>query len=604
MGARKIKTSNDGVLLLSEAHQHDEAYEYKAFISYSHKDGKIASSVHRQLEGFQIPKGLGIGSKSLRPIFRDRDDLSAGHGLNETLQESLRLSENLIVLCSPNAATSHWVNEEVLYFKRLGRGKNIFTVILEGEPFADDASLECLPPAIRFKLADDGTLSDIRAEPLAADFRHQGDGRKLGFLKLVSGLLGVKLDKLVRRDLAKSRRRFAAVIISSAIIISLMGSLTWFANSAQKEANARKNDAENFVEFMLSDLRDDLETVGRLDLMESIGDKAAGYYSQFDAADFAADEDSNGRRARALHLIGELKYALGATDEADIYFTKAYKITQDAAKLSPLNYDRIQEHAMSAYLQSKTHRRRENSGSEMDFLEEYDGLAKKLSELKPKRPDALVHGGTAKTNLGRLKLRTDKTTAAVEDLEAADKLFMDIMQQSPDVHITLRHAENLAWLAEAYRISELKAKAYNTGQRQVDILKAEFKRLPKDFRLLEGLIYAEIALGNGARNVKDYKAALTSHEFVLAKANEALEMEPGREKMMRAKMAALLGLMKTSLDLGDFEMSKNYRQDIKKLQAEPRVTSLKESLYWTTHLPKSLSAFDAKLDNAFKSAGL
>ncbi|WP_026942124.1 toll/interleukin-1 receptor domain-containing protein [Hellea balneolensis] len=583
-------------------------FSYKAFISYSHKDEKFVRRLHRKLESFHIPADGTSRPKSLKPIFRDRDDLSAGSKLSEKLRDTLKASEKLIVICSPNAARSHWVNEEVLYFKRLGRSDHIFTVILDGDPFASKteatSETECFPKALRYKISDDGTLSDEREEPLAADFRPQGDGRKLGFIKLVSGLLGMKLDDLVRRDLATARRRFAGVLVSSAIIISLLGSLTWFAMNSQKEAYARKKDAEDFVEFMLSDLREDLEPFGRLDLMESIGDKAARYYEQFNPTDFASDEDSNGRRARALHFIGELKYTIGATDEADRYFKQAYAITQNAIILAPTNPDRVREHALSAYLQSKTLRRRENRAEELTYLEEYERLAKELSKLEPQSQDAVAHRAIAKTNLGRLKLRTGNVKEATAELEAADTLFKGIVQKAADVDVTLSHTENLAWLAEAYRASDLLDDAHFIRARQVDILKAEYQRLPKDFRLLEGLIYAHIGFGNAARGIKDYGAAQKSHQFVLTKSNEALEVEPGREKMMRAKVAALFGLMNTSLDRLDFDSCKSYRQQIENLQSEPMVTSLKDSLYWTTHLPKSLSVFDRKFEEALTNYDL
>jgi hypothetical protein len=57
------------------------AIKYRAFISYSHADTSRAKWLHRALESFRIDKDLagretanGPVSKSLRPIFRDRDE--------------------------------------------------------------------------------------------------------------------------------------------------------------------------------------------------------------------------------------------------------------------------------------------------------------------------------------------------------------------------------------------------------------------------------------------------------------------------------------------------------------------------------------------------
>jgi hypothetical protein len=87
------------------------ALKYRAFISYSHADTVWAKWLHRGLEGFHIDKDLaGRGSatgtipKSLRPVFRDRDDFTAGHTLTDQTLAALDASHALIVVCSPASA--------------------------------------------------------------------------------------------------------------------------------------------------------------------------------------------------------------------------------------------------------------------------------------------------------------------------------------------------------------------------------------------------------------------------------------------------------------------------------------------------------------------
>src|SRR5215467_649728 len=59
-----------------------------AFLSYAHADTAWAKWLHAALEGFRIDKDLvggdtplGPAPKTLRPIFRDREDFSGGHAL-------------------------------------------------------------------------------------------------------------------------------------------------------------------------------------------------------------------------------------------------------------------------------------------------------------------------------------------------------------------------------------------------------------------------------------------------------------------------------------------------------------------------------------------
>src|SRR5256885_16174176 len=93
---------------------------YRAFLSYSHRDQAWGKWLHSALEGYRIPKDL-IGRvtptctvpKTLRPIFRDRVDFAAGHSLTEQTIAALEASDFLIVVCSPSAASSPYVNEEV-----------------------------------------------------------------------------------------------------------------------------------------------------------------------------------------------------------------------------------------------------------------------------------------------------------------------------------------------------------------------------------------------------------------------------------------------------------------------------------------------------------
>src|SRR5579862_9143659 len=201
--------------------------KYRAFLSYSHRDNTWAKWLHGALEGYRIDKTLvgretpvGAVPATLRPIFRDREDFSAGHSLNAQTLAALDDSKFLIVLCSPNAVKSKYVNEEIRHFKALGNGARIIPVIIDGEPGSTDA--ECFPQALRFKLASDGTLSDEREEPIAADARPGYDGKEIAKQKVVAGLLGVGLDEIMRR--AEQARRRHTLIRNS--VVALLAVLT------------------------------------------------------------------------------------------------------------------------------------------------------------------------------------------------------------------------------------------------------------------------------------------------------------------------------------------------------------------------------------------
>src|SRR5262249_2335470 len=89
-------------------------HRYAAFISYSHSDRPAAHWLHRALEGYRPPKEVAVGTDArLRPIFLDRAELSTSSDLATSVREALASSRYLIVICSPAAAKSRWVNEEI-----------------------------------------------------------------------------------------------------------------------------------------------------------------------------------------------------------------------------------------------------------------------------------------------------------------------------------------------------------------------------------------------------------------------------------------------------------------------------------------------------------
>ena len=141
------------------------AFKYRAFISYSHADTAQAKRLHRALESFRIDKDLagretatGAIPKALRPIFRDRDEFTAGHVLSDQTQAALDASQALIVICSPASAKSRYVNEEIRLFKSRHAERPVIPLIVAGKP--GDSELECFPPALKFKLDADGQVTE------------------------------------------------------------------------------------------------------------------------------------------------------------------------------------------------------------------------------------------------------------------------------------------------------------------------------------------------------------------------------------------------------------------------------------------------------------
>src|SRR5579871_1727097 len=186
----------------------EQGFQYRAFLSYRSADARQAEWLHRKLEGYVVPRALvgsrgthGIVPGRLGRVFRDRDEVSSAERIESTIADELAKSEQLIVLCSPNAvAAGSWVPREIELFRERRPGGVIHAVIGSGTPPA------CFPAALLT------STKDGRSEaPLAPDLRPLkeggGDGEQRALIRLIAGILGVGFDDLWRREERRLREQ-------------------------------------------------------------------------------------------------------------------------------------------------------------------------------------------------------------------------------------------------------------------------------------------------------------------------------------------------------------------------------------------------------------
>ena len=197
---------------------------YAAFISYRHvpRDRGWAVWLHGALETFVLPRALraAAGGAKIGRVFRDEDETAASANLGRAIETALEASAWLVVVCSPEAKASKWVNAEVAYFKKLGRAERILALLVNGEPATafPDALYSIRPSSV----AEERLGHD---EPLAADVRPGESSpryaRRLAALKLIATIVGCKFDELRQRDQARRNRRLvvAATTASAALVV-------------------------------------------------------------------------------------------------------------------------------------------------------------------------------------------------------------------------------------------------------------------------------------------------------------------------------------------------------------------------------------------------
>jgi tetratricopeptide (TPR) repeat protein len=448
---------------------------YVAFISYSHKDAGAGRWLHRKLEGYRLPRRLA-GTKGedgevparLTPIFRDRDELPAAGDLSERVRAALAVSRNLIVICSPHSAASPWVAKEIVTFRELHPDRPIFTAIIEGEPE------QCFSPA----LLEGGT------EPLAADLRKEGDGQRLGLLKLVAGMAGVGLDALVQRDAARRLRRVTYVTAAAVAGMLVMAIMTTVAVTSRREAQLQRSQAEGLVEFMLTDLRDKLREVGRLDVHATVNHRAIAYYAaQGDLRRLS--DDSLERRARILQAMGEDDEKAGRAAVALARFREAHAVTSEIVARHPDDPSAIYAHAQSEYWLGYMAYLNEDWPRAEARWRGYKALADRLMQIDPANPTSLREQGYATGNLCTLEVdRKGNSANALKACSSAVRTMEQIVVRNPTERKPVQDLGNrYAWLGGAWAAAGRPDRALAEFQKQEHLLAPLIQRFPKDANL-------------------------------------------------------------------------------------------------------------------------
>ena len=445
-------------------------------------------------------------NRTLGPIFLDRSELSAAPDLSETIHSALSASEALIVLTSPAAKASHWVSEEIATFRKMHPEAPIFCAGLSGTPQNSFPDI----------------LLEGGSEPLAADLSGRND--RLGVTQLAAGLLNVGLNDLIQRDLKKARRRVTAITVGGSALILTLGALTLSALSARALADQRTQDAEGQIEFMITDLKDELEAVGRLEPLNTVGQRAESYYAAYPLS--RHDADALGRRSRVFHMLGEVQALQGNSETATSYFRKAFDASKALLARHPDDPDRIFDHAQSAFWVGSSHFNRGEHSSAKRYFETYGEIVERLAAREGMTKRVSQERIYVLTNLGAVALATgdrDGNVTYQEDIVTAKTALL--AQDSADVGRRISAAKSHIELARAYGEAGGFESAVTAAKTALDVLEASAQT--QDFRIgLQKLITqrSRVFALSRADKLVEARAALTS-AFELSETLLAMEPE-------------------------------------------------------------------------------
>ena len=225
--------------------------QFDAFISYSRTDDRIARSLQRALES-QVVDFPGGPKRRLR-IFLDRSDMSTGVYF-DLIAANLAASGRLIVLCSPAARASHFVNDEISRFLQTHPASDVVPVLVGGDPgAAAGAQAEASNPI------PERLLSAIEV-PALADLRNfKGHWRRLrhashaeAWYAILSQLTGVPRRELEKVEQKRVRSRWMTALVTAAAVIAMLSTALLVAIDARREALLQRAVAEDRSRALVS----------------------------------------------------------------------------------------------------------------------------------------------------------------------------------------------------------------------------------------------------------------------------------------------------------------------------------------------------------------
>jgi hypothetical protein len=210
-----------------------EERPYGAFFLYSHsKDKSLAASLQRSLERFATP---WYASRRLR-IFRDETDLAASPALWSSITSVLDKSKYIVLLASPEAASSSWVNREVRYWLEHRSETEILIALTDGQLAWDGSAgdfdwnqTDALPQSLRGVFRDEPLYVDLRWARTESEFDLGNPRFRSAVASLAAPIIGRAVSELVHEEIRERRRR--RIVIAICVLITLLMMALAFAIS-------------------------------------------------------------------------------------------------------------------------------------------------------------------------------------------------------------------------------------------------------------------------------------------------------------------------------------------------------------------------------------
>ena len=223
------------------------------------------------------------------------------------------------------------------------------------------------------------------------------------------------------------RRRIARRLLVAGVLLSaVLGAAKYTidlarertrAVAAREEADRRRTQAEDLIGFMLGDLRKRLEPVGRLEILDDVGQKAMAYFAA--VPESALSDEELLRRSAALYQIGDVRIAQGNLEAATPPLQESLALARTLVERKPNDGERLFGLAQSHFWVGFVHWRRHNLDAAEGEFKAYLDVANRLTTIDARRDDWRREVAYANSNLGSVLEARGNLDAALVRYRAA-----------------------------------------------------------------------------------------------------------------------------------------------------------------------------------------
>ncbi|HUR57895.1 MAG TPA: protein kinase [Opitutaceae bacterium] len=260
-----------------------------------------------------------------------------------------------------------------------------------------------------------------------------------------------RAPSITYRTLKFVRRHRAAVAAAAAVVVALVGGIissTTLAVRAERErarAVASRTRGEHLIDFLLGEMRTELQKVGKLELLEKVGDSASAYFASLDPSDL--DDTALAQQTRALTQIGETRMAKGRYVEAAQAFSTAFERARSLTKRHPTNAEMLFERSQAEYWMGYAHRQRGDRDAAQQWWVRYRDTTAALVAMDPKQPKWQSELVSGIHNLAALRVDRGELAAARADFLAKLAALRQMRAAAPnDLELQFRIADTESWL--------------------------------------------------------------------------------------------------------------------------------------------------------------